>query len=69
MDAYKPMLRATSKPWAPWYAIPADSKAYMRRIVAGIVVKTLESLPLAFPHPSTEDLAAMQKIRDQIERE
>jgi PPK2 family polyphosphate:nucleotide phosphotransferase len=68
MAAYKPMLRATSKPWAPWYAIPADSKHYMRRTVAEIVVKTLESLPLAYPQPSTEDLAAMQKIRDQIER-
>ena len=26
MDAYQAALRATSKPWAPWYAIPADSK-------------------------------------------
>jgi PPK2 family polyphosphate:nucleotide phosphotransferase len=69
MDAYEPMLRATSKPWAPWYAIPADSKAFMRRTVAQIVVKTLESLPLCFPQPSPEDLAAMKKIREQIERE
>ncbi|HEY1552994.1 MAG TPA: PPK2 family polyphosphate kinase [Kofleriaceae bacterium] len=69
MDAYEPMLRATAKPWAPWYAIPADNKPFMRRTVASIVVKTLESLPLAFPHPSTEDLAAMQKIRDKLERE
>ena len=69
MDAYEPMLRATSKPWAPWYAIPADNKPFMRRTVAEVVVKTLESLPLAFPHPSSEDLAAMQKIREQIERD
>jgi PPK2 family polyphosphate:nucleotide phosphotransferase len=69
MDAYEPMLRATSKPWAPWYAIPADSKAFMRQSVAEIIVKTLDSLPIAFPHPSTEDLAAMQKIREQIQRE
>ena len=69
MDAYEPMLRATAKPWAPWYAIPADNKPFMRRTVAGIIVKTLESLPLAFPQPSNEDLAAMQKIRDKLERE
>ncbi|HEX4450282.1 MAG TPA: PPK2 family polyphosphate kinase [Kofleriaceae bacterium] len=69
MDAYEPMLRATAKPWAPWYAIPADNKPFMRSAVAEIVVKTLESLPLAFPHPSTEDLAAMQKIRDKLEHE
>lgn len=24
MDAYEAALSATSKPWAPWYAIPAD---------------------------------------------
>jgi PPK2 family polyphosphate:nucleotide phosphotransferase len=26
MSAYEDMLRATSRPWAPWYAIPADDK-------------------------------------------
>ena len=69
MDAYEAMLRATSKPWAPWYAIPADNKPFMRTAVAEIVVKTLESLPLAFPHPSPDDLAAMQKIKEKLEHE
>ena len=26
LDAYQDCLEATSKPWAPWYAIPADDK-------------------------------------------
>jgi PPK2 family polyphosphate:nucleotide phosphotransferase len=69
MAAYEPMLRATSKLFAPWYAIPADNKPFMRQAVAHIVVKTLESLPLAYPHPSPEDLNAMQKIRDKLEHE
>ncbi len=30
MQAYERALNATSKPWAPWYAIPADDKPYMR---------------------------------------
>ena len=34
MQAYEDVLNATSKPWAPWYAIPADSKPYMRAAIA-----------------------------------
>ncbi len=30
MQAYEEALNATSKPWAPWYAIPADDKPYIR---------------------------------------
>ena len=69
MKAYEAMLRATSKPWAPWYAIPADSKPFMRTAVADIVVKTLASLPLAFPQPSPEDVAAMAKIKVALAKE
>ncbi|MDH3862274.1 MAG: polyphosphate kinase 2 family protein, partial [Gammaproteobacteria bacterium] len=34
MRAYEDALNATSRPWAPWYAIPADDKPYMRARVA-----------------------------------
>ncbi len=34
MHAYEEALNATSTPWAPWYAVPADDKAYMRVAVA-----------------------------------
>ncbi|MFT3696621.1 MAG: hypothetical protein QM831_26005 [Kofleriaceae bacterium] len=66
-DAYQAALRATSKPWAPWYSIPADNKSYMRCAVADIVVETLKSLPLAYPEPTKEDRAVMQKIRSELE--
>jgi len=66
-DAYQDALRATSKPWAPWYAIPADSKPYMRATVASIIVSTLELLPLHYPRPSREDLAVMETIRKELE--
>ena len=69
MDAYQDALRATSKPWAPWYCIPADSKPFMRRVVAEIVVGTLAALPLKYPEPTTEDRAAMEKIRHELEAE
>ena len=28
MEAYEEALNATSRPWAPWYSIPADSKPH-----------------------------------------
>lgn len=49
MRAYESALNATSTPHAPWYAIPADSKSFMRATVADIVVRTLRSLDLRYP--------------------
>lgn len=66
-DAYQAALRATSKPWAPWYSIPADNKSYMRCAVADIVVDTLKLLPIAYPEPTKDDRAVMQKIRAELE--
>jgi len=36
MSAYEELLRATSRPCAPWFAIPANDKDYMRAAVAKI---------------------------------
>jgi PPK2 family polyphosphate:nucleotide phosphotransferase len=49
LSAYEEMLRATSRPWAPWYAIPADDKHYARVAVARVMVATLERLRLRHP--------------------
>jgi PPK2 family polyphosphate:nucleotide phosphotransferase len=49
MHAYEAALNATSRPWAPWYAIPADDKPFMRRQVAKIVQKTLDELDIEYP--------------------
>ena len=68
-DAYQDALRATSKPWAPWYCIPADSKSYMRRVVAETVTNTLALLPIEYPHVSAERRAAMEKIKHALEAE
>jgi PPK2 family polyphosphate:nucleotide phosphotransferase len=48
-EAYEAMLRATSRPWAPWYAIPADDKDYMRAAVARTLVETLERIDPRYP--------------------
>ncbi len=39
--AFEEALAATSRPGAPWYAVPADSKSYLRMAVAEIVAETL----------------------------
>ena len=69
MHAYEEALRATSRPWAPWYAIPADSKSYMRRVVADIIVDTLKSLPLRYPEVDADALAEMQQLRAKLAAE
>jgi PPK2 family polyphosphate:nucleotide phosphotransferase len=49
MSAYEELLRATSRPCAPWFAIPANDKDYMRAAVAKILVETLERVNPDFP--------------------
>jgi len=66
MSAYEAALNATSRPWAPWYAIPADDKPYMRARVSGIIIETLQSIGLSYPEPSAEDRAAFAAARTEL---
>jgi PPK2 family polyphosphate:nucleotide phosphotransferase len=68
-QAYEAALNATSRPWAPWYAVPADNKPYMRRAVARILRKTLESLHLTPPRLGEADQHELAKARQRLERE
>lgn len=69
MLAYEEALNATSRPWAPWYAIPADDKPFMRATVADIVVRTLEGLDLAYPTVSDEERAELQALGKTLEND
>ena len=69
MRAYEDTLNATSRPWAPWYAIPADSKSYMRATVAHIVTKTLGQLELPAPELGDRDREALELARRDLEAE
>ena len=65
MQAYEDALNATSRPHAPWYAIPADSKSYMRMVVAEVIVDTLKKMKLSYPVLDAEEkarFADMQKL-------
>ena len=69
MNAYQRSLAATSMPWAPWYAIPADNKPYMRYQVAKIIRQTLEAMHPQYPTVSPDDVAHFQEMRDQLNGE
>ena len=66
MQAYEDALSATSKSWAPWYAIPADNKPYMRYCVAKIVKQTLESLDLKYPSLDEDGRKKLTQAREQL---
>lgn len=42
-SAYEKAINATSKPYAPWYNIPADDKPTARYLVAKIIKERMES--------------------------
>jgi PPK2 family polyphosphate:nucleotide phosphotransferase len=66
LRAYEHCLNATSRPWAPWYAIPADDKHFMRWQVAKLVNDAFEQLDLAFPEPSEAALAELEQARARL---
>ncbi|MGI9629089.1 MAG: PPK2 family polyphosphate kinase [Longimicrobiales bacterium] len=66
MTAYQDALNATSRPWAPWFAIPADDKDFMRAQVAMIVEQSMASLELEYPKISDEKRLELQALRATI---
>ena len=68
MNAYEQALNATSRPWAPWYAIPADDKPSARLQVAEIIVESLKSLNLEYPKVSERQLKEIGEMRKLLEK-
>jgi PPK2 family polyphosphate:nucleotide phosphotransferase len=66
MAAYEDMIRATSRPEAPWYVVPADNKPFARLVVAGALVEALDRLELKFPKIEGAALAELQKVRHAL---
>ena len=66
MEAYEDMIRATSRPQAPWYVVPADNKWFTRLVVIDAIVDALESLKLEFPKVEGRALADLQKARKAL---
>jgi PPK2 family polyphosphate:nucleotide phosphotransferase len=63
MAAYEDMIRATSRPEAPWYVVPADHKRFARLVVARAMVEALEALDPEIPKVEGVALKELQTVR------
>jgi len=66
MMAYEDSLNGTSRSGAPWYAIPADNKSYMRMTVADIIVRTMVKMNLSYPVVNKEEQAKLKEIYKEL---
>jgi len=66
MVAYQDTIRATSRPHAPWYVVPADHKWFARLTVARAMVDALDRLDLAYPKVDAPALKEMRKVRKAL---
>ncbi|MEM9532991.1 MAG: PPK2 family polyphosphate kinase [Pseudomonadota bacterium] len=66
MTAYQAAVNATSRPWAPWYVIPADDKPFMRTEVARTVRDALASLPLTYPPQDAKRKRVLAQMRKEL---
>jgi len=68
MQAYEQAISQTSRSWAPWYAIPADNKPYMRLAVAKIIRQSLESLELSYPTVNEEEKNSFDEMKKILQK-
>jgi PPK2 family polyphosphate:nucleotide phosphotransferase len=66
LAAYHDCLNATSRPWAPWYTIPADNKHYTRWQIAKLANEALAQLGLDFPRPDASALATLAQCKTRL---
>lgn len=62
--AFEEMLEKTSKPYAPWYVIPADKKFFARVAVGDIILELFKSLDLSFPPAESPEM--LRKAREAL---
>jgi PPK2 family polyphosphate:nucleotide phosphotransferase len=67
--AYQEAIRATAKPHAPWYVVPADRKWFTRLVVAGAIVDSMRRLDLHYPVVTDAERASFDEYRKQLEKE
>jgi PPK2 family polyphosphate:nucleotide phosphotransferase len=63
-EALLHMLNETSRPWAPWFCIPADDRWYLRWQVAEILLQAMAALPLSYPQAEEIPAEEAREIRE-----
>jgi PPK2 family polyphosphate:nucleotide phosphotransferase len=66
MVAYEEMIKKTATEKSPWYVIPADNKPYARIVVASAIINALDSMKLAYPEVSIEQVAELQRLKEEL---
>jgi len=66
MRAYEEMIRATAKPYAPWYVVPADNKWFTRIVVGAAIIDALEALDLKFPEMTEAQKRQLAEARKTL---
>lgn len=69
LDAFEVAINKTSTKQSPWYIIPADDKYNMRLLVAQILQKRLNALPIDFPESNGQEQMNLKKFIKVIENQ
>ena len=66
MAAYQDIIRHTSRPFAPWYVVPADHKWFARMVIGSTIVSALDKLDLHFPKVDKADRSEFKQVRQAL---
>jgi PPK2 family polyphosphate:nucleotide phosphotransferase len=66
MDAYEHLIQKTATERSPWYVVPADNKHYARVVVAAAILHALDSMELAYPSVSAEQVAELERLKEGL---
>lgn len=69
MHAYEEAIAETASTRSPWFVVPADNKWFTRLVVAGAVVKSLDSLNLKYPVVDDSKRKELIAARQLLENE
>ena len=69
MAAYEDMIRQTSTPEAPWFAVPADHKWFARMVVSAAMVQEMQACDLDYPKVEGEALKELRQAEKALQRE
>jgi PPK2 family polyphosphate:nucleotide phosphotransferase len=67
--AYEETIRNTSTSYAPWYAVPADHKWFLRVVISSALAGALETLPLHYPKVDKSALEELGQVKKALEAE
>lgn len=65
-EALLDMFRETSRPWAPWFCVPADDSWFLRWQVADIIRQAFAGLQLCFPAAQEIAPEQLEELRESL---